>query len=93
MNAGAFWNSVPRYHFSEKTDTNVAQLWDPATGTGRLANYLLDPLDSFEGSLTKSLSGLSLGRSLNASDVATRRFEEDISVINFFFDTPIITRY
>jgi hypothetical protein len=29
---------------------------------------------------------------MNKSEIAQRRFQKDLMILNFFFDTPIITR-
>ena len=54
-------------------------------------NYLRDPKNEFidEGTkdVTKTLHNLT-----NNDELVEERFRKDISVLNFFFDTPIITQ-
>ena len=78
-----------RYPFTDSS-TTPDLFWNPADQSGRLANYLLDPENSFTDPVTKNLSKIMY--KLDDVGLASKRFREDISVLNFFFDTPIITR-
>ena len=52
---------------------------------------MLDPKNFFTNTSTKDI----LKKEYNlttANDLAEERFRRDISVLNFFFDTPIITK-
>lgn len=84
------FSTMNRYSYSDATATDSDLWWDAKTKTGRLANYLLDPEHVFMDPWTKNLTKMMHG--LDDTELATKRFEEDISVLNFFFDTPIITR-
>ena len=81
--------SMNRYPFTDSA-TDPDLLWNPVDQSGRLANYLLDPRNAFTDPVTKGLTKLMLN--LTDAELASKRFKEDISVLNFFFDTPIITR-
>ena len=56
-----------------------------------LANYLLDPQNVFIDEATKNVTMAEFNLTSN-DDIARKRFKRDISVLNFFFDTPIITQ-
>ena len=56
-----------------------------------LANYLLDPQNVFIDEATKNVTMAEFNLTSN-DDIARERFKRDISVLNFFFDTPIITQ-
>ncbi|XP_059093651.1 uncharacterized protein LOC131888743 [Tigriopus californicus] len=84
------FSTMNRYSYSDTTATDSDLWWDAKTKTGRLANYLLDPEHLFMDPWTKNLTKMM--HDLDDSELATKRFREDISVLNFFFDTPIITR-
>ena len=78
----------------EPFTTNIAErdaLFNKDTSEGVLANYLLDPKNVFNDEQTKNnmKTGFNLTNNL---DLANERFENDIAVLNFFFDTPIITQ-
>ena len=86
-----FFASMNRYPFTDSTVTDIKFWWDREKKSGKLANYLLDPLNVFNDRLSKNLTRIKL----NATDdveLASKRFENDIAILNFFFDTPIITR-
>ena len=85
------FSSMNKYPFSDETTTERKLWWDRDTRTGHLANYLLDPRDVFSDRLTKDLNKLQLNIS-DAAELADRRFENEMSILNFFFDTPIITK-
>ena len=75
-----------------ETNKNARDAWfNPETGKGILANYLLDPADGFTDRLSKNITKLVHNLSSDL-ELATERFKSDIAVLNFFFDTPIITR-
>ena len=50
----------------------------------------MDPDYVFTDPVTDNLTQLLYSK--NKSELATERFKNDITVLNFFFDTPIITR-
>ena len=54
-----------------------------------LNNYLLDPKHFFFEQRTKDIAQYKLK---DDEEFAQERFKRDISVLNFFFDTPIITQ-
>lgn len=56
-----------------------------------LQNYLVDPNDEFMDEGTKDVTK-TMYNITNDDDFAEERFKKDISVLNFFFDTPIITQ-
>lgn len=58
--------------------------------SGILANYLMDPENIFNSRLAKNLTKLANNLTSDA-DLAQKRFKDDITILNFFFDTPIIT--
>lgn len=58
--------------------------------SGMLENYLEDPGFVFTDEMTSNLTQLMYGK--NRSQLAMDRFKNDITILNFFFDTPIITR-
>ena len=66
------------------------ELFNRATSSGYLANYLIDPENIFTDELTRNITMLAYG-SKSRKHFAEQRFKNDISVCNFFFDTPYIT--
>ena len=56
-----------------------------------LNNYLLDPKNVFIDESTKDVTKAEYNLTSN-DELAQERFIGDISVLNFFFDTPIITQ-
>ena len=72
---------------SEKTE---ARLWNRETSSGRLAKYLIDPANIFMDEFSRNLTMFSYGHKTRV-DFAEERFRRDISILNFFFDTEIIT--
>ena len=56
-----------------------------------LNNYLMDSKHAFTDEVTSNLTQLLYGKS--RSELALQRMQNDIIVLNFYFDTPIITRY
>ena len=84
------FSSMNRYSFDDETATQPELWWNPQDSSGRLASYLLDPQHFLVDEFSKNVSKLVL----NVTDVglADLRFHRDISVLNFFFDTPIITQ-
>ena len=61
------------------------------TAGGLLANYLIDPQRIFTDDLTRNITKLTFNMSSDI-ELAEERFRRDIAVLNFFFDTPIITQ-
>ena len=57
----------------------------------KLRNYLLDPKNFFTNTSTKDITKKEYNLT-TIDDLAEERFRRDISVLNFFFDTPIITK-
>jgi len=86
-----FFATGTRESYDEHQDLHPEFWLDEETGQGVLANYLRDPEHFFHDEVSKAI--LTLATNSNDFDeVARRRFREDISVLNFFFDTPIITQ-
>ena len=56
-----------------------------------LQNYLLDPENFFTDKSTKDVTMKEYNLTTEKG-LAEERFKKDISVLNFFFDTPIITQ-
>ena len=56
-----------------------------------LSHYLLDPKNFFIGQKMKDISKAQY-KLKDDQEFAQERFKRDISVLNFFFDTPIITQ-
>ena len=56
-----------------------------------LNNYLLDPKHFFVEQRTKDITKAQY-KLKDDEEFAQERFKRDISVLNFFFDTPIITQ-
>ena len=56
-----------------------------------LNNYLLDPKNFFVEQRTKDITKAQY-KLKDDEEFAQERFKRDISVLNFFFDTPIITQ-
>ena len=54
-------------------------------------NYLRDPKNEFIDEGTKDVAR-KLHNLTNNDELVEERFRKDISVLNFFFDTPIITQ-
>lgn len=74
-------------------DLDTATRWFKRDGdqvSGIMANYLMDPENIFNSKLAKNLTKLANNLTTDA-DLAQKRFNEDITILNFFFDTPIIT--
>ncbi len=73
--------------FLERKYTNSQAYYDEIRGTGLLYKYLLDPENFFTDPVTTNLTRLLYDAS--KADLAKRRFHNDISILNFFFDTPM----
>ena len=56
-----------------------------------MQNYLLDPENFFTDKSTKDVTMKEYNLTTEKG-LAEERFKRDISVLNFFFDTPIITQ-
>ena len=56
-----------------------------------LNNYLVDAKNSFIDESTKTVAK-AVNNLTSNEELAQERFKRDISVLNFFFDTPIITQ-
>ena len=56
-----------------------------------LDNYLIDPRSVFIDQGTKDVTKSEFNLN-NDEGLAQERFKKDISILNFFFDTPIITQ-
>ena len=56
-----------------------------------LNNYLVDANNSFIDETTKT-DAKTVNNLTSNEELAQERFKRDISVLNFFFDTPIITQ-
>ena len=77
----------------EPFSTNPAErdmLFNSLTSKGLLANYLLDPQRIFNDDITLNMTKFTYNLSSD-KELAEERFRKDIAVLNFFFDTPIIT--
>ena len=81
-----------RESYDSNKDTSRTKWFSPKEGgSGLLANYLLDPKHVFLDQLSKTMLMLAHNVTDFAS-VAEERFRRDVAVLNFFFDTPIITQ-
>ncbi len=80
-----------RFSFDDETATQPDLWWSRRRKRGRLAEYLLDRDDFLQDAFTKNLTRLALNLT-DEVELADRRFEDDVTVINVFFDTPIITQ-
>ena len=90
-----FFATMVRESYHESKDASRKKWFDSASSSGLLANYLLDPKYVFVDKLSKTMLALSRDTTDASSDyssVAEDRFRSDIAVLNFFFDTPIITQ-
>jgi hypothetical protein len=86
-----FFASATRSPYSNRSLADPDAYFNPETGTGLLYNYLMDPENAFTDEITYNLTRLLYNQT--RKELAAKRFNEDITVLNFFFDTPIITRY
>ena len=66
------------------------RLFNSKTSKGMMAQYLLDPKRIFTDDLTRNISKFH-SRQLSDISFAEERLENDILVLNFYFDTPFIT--
>ena len=85
-----FFSTLNREPFS----TNQAErdtLFNGKTSSGLLANYLIDPQRIFIDELSRNITKFTYNLSSDI-ELADERFRRDIAVLNFFFDTPIITQ-
>ena len=57
----------------------------------RLYNYLIDPKNIYLNESTKNNTKIKFNLSSD-EHLAQERFKNDISILNFFFDTPTITQ-
>ena len=53
---------MSKYPFTDTTATDVGLWWNRQEGTGRLANYLLDPEDFFTDGLSKNLTRMAMAK-------------------------------
>ena len=84
-----FFSTLQREPFS----TNQLErdiLFNPEKSTGMLSNYLMDPKRVFTDDLSRNITKFFYNFSSD-EELAKTRFQRDIAVLNFFFDTPIIT--
>ena len=84
-----FFSTLQREPFS----TNQAErdiLFNSRTSGGLLANYLIDPQRIFNDELSRNITKFTYNLSSDI-ELADEKFRRDIAVLNFFFDTPIIT--
>ena len=84
-----FFSTLQREPFS----TNQLErdmLFNPEKSTGMLSNYLIDPERVFTDDLSRNITKFFYNLSSDEA-LARERFRRDIAVLNFFFDTPIIT--
>ena len=72
--------------FLERKYTDYKYYYDENKQRGVLSNYLLDPDNFFFDPVTTNLTRLIYNAS--KADLAKMRFHNDISILNFFFDTP-----
>eukprot|EP00094_Tigriopus_californicus_P011134 TCALIF_10745-PA protein Name:"Similar to ppk28 Pickpocket protein 28 (Drosophila melanogaster)" AED:0.17 eAED:0.17 QI:0/0/0/0.66/1/1/3/0/792 len=80
-----------RESYDMHKETSPDKWYNAKTHAGLLADYLLDPQHIFIDELSKNM--LMLAHNVTEfHQFAEERFHEDIAVLNFFFDTPIITQ-
>ncbi len=86
------FNTMSKDPYHDQTAmTDCGKWWDPERRSGGLADYLLDNQDFLSDSITKRLTALALNLTSDV-ELAQRRFDQDIAIVNVFFDTPIITQ-
>ena len=85
-----FFYTLQREPFSTNHIERNA-LFNSQTEEGLLANYLLDPKRIFSDELSQNITKFTYNVSTD-KELADERFRNDIAVLNFFFDTPIITQ-
>ncbi len=85
------FSSMSRYSFNDETATQPTLWWNPKKEKGRLAEYLLDKDHTLVDEFSKNMTRLALNLSSNL-ELADKRFRDDVTILNVFFDTPIITQ-
>jgi hypothetical protein len=83
-------NFFTSMNFVQREFTDSDYYYDEKKHTGVLANYLLDPKHFFHDYLLSNLTRLLYN--LTGNELANRRFKEDISILNFYFDTPLVSK-
>ena len=84
-----FFSTLQREPFSTNQQERDI-LFNPEKSTGILSNYLIDPKRVFTDDLNRNITKFFYNLSSDEAFAKTR-FQRDIAVLNFFFDTPIIT--
>jgi hypothetical protein len=83
-------NFFTSMNFVQREFTDSKYYYDEVEHTGILANYLLDPKHFFHDYVISNLTRLLYN--LTGNGLAQRRFREDISILNFYFDTPLVSK-
>lgn len=86
-----FFATGKRESYEDYGDLVDEKWFDAKTGSGLLYNYLVDPEHVLVDELSKSMLLLA-HNTTSYVELARRRFNDDVVVLNFFFDTPIITQ-
>ena len=84
-----FFTALKREPYSRNRNEKK-KLFDSDKSTGLLANYLLDKKRIFNDGFSRNLTKFTFNMTSDAQ-LAEERFNRDLTVLNFFFDTPIIT--
>ena len=84
-----FFTTLAREEFStDRTDEDIP--YNNVTQEGLLSKYLIDPQRIFSDKMGRNLTKFTYGL-VSDEEFAHERFSRDITVLNFFFDTQIIT--
>ena len=83
------FSTLQRAPFSTNKEARDTWFREKAN-SGLLNEYLMDDNNLFSDEMNKNITKLS-SRAFSKNQLASKRFKNDIAVLNFFFDTPIIT--
>ena len=84
-----WYSSLERQPF-QKVENREKKLFHRPTSSGYLSKYLIDPDNVFTDEFSRNLTMFTYGIR-SKEHFAEERFRRDISICNFFFDTPLIT--
>ena len=84
-----FTSEVKR-SYEDKSLADIDKYFSPDDHTGIMKNYLLDPEHAFTDEITDNLTQILYSK--NKTQLASDRMSNDIVVLNFYFDTHIISR-